>query len=121
MKSPTKDRPRQRIGLKSVYTTGEVSQICSVSQQTVIRCFDKGDLKGFRVPGSRFRRIPRDSLLSFMKEHNIPLDHLETGKKMGPRHGRGPIFLLVDGKARTGPLITRYSRTFHAFQLDHSL
>ena len=81
MKSPTKDRPRQRIGLKSVYTTGEVSHICSVSQQTVIRCFDKGDLKGFRVPGSRFRRIPRDSLLSFMKEHKIPLDHLETGKK----------------------------------------
>ena len=66
---------------KSVFTTGEVAQICKVSQQTVIRCFDSGRLKGFRVPGSRFRRIPRDALISFMKTNSIPLDHLETGKK----------------------------------------
>jgi excisionase family DNA binding protein len=66
---------------KSVYTTGEVAQICKVSQQTVIRCFDSGRLKGFRVPGSRFRRIPRDSLVSFMKENEIPLDHLASGRK----------------------------------------
>ncbi|MBI4719347.1 MAG: response regulator [Planctomycetes bacterium] len=66
---------------KEVFTTGEVAQICKVSQQTVIRCFDNGRLKGFRVPGSRFRRIPRDALVSFMKANNIPLDHLETGRK----------------------------------------
>jgi excisionase family DNA binding protein len=71
----------RRIGLKSVYTTGEVSAICKVSQQTVIRCFDSGKLKGFRVPGSRFRRIPRESLLNFMKEHGIPLDQLDSGKR----------------------------------------
>ncbi len=67
--------------LKSVYTTGEVAQICKVSQQTVIRCFDSGRLKGFRVPGSRFRRIPRDNLIDFMKENKIPLDQLATGRK----------------------------------------
>lgn len=67
--------------LKSVYTTGEVAQICKVSQQTVIRCFDSGRLKGFRVPGSRFRRIPRESLVNFMKENEIPLDHLASGRK----------------------------------------
>lgn len=66
---------------KSVYTTGEVAQICKVSQQTVIRCFDSGRLKGFRVPGSRFRRIPRDSLVSFMKNNQIPLDQLDSGRK----------------------------------------
>ena len=66
---------------KSVFTTGEVAQICKVSQQTVIRCFDSGRLKGFRVPGSRFRRIPRESLVSFMKSNDIPLDHLDSGKK----------------------------------------
>ncbi|MEP0847679.1 MAG: response regulator [Phycisphaerae bacterium] len=66
---------------KSVFTTGEVADICKVSQQTVIRCFDNGRLRGFRVPGSRFRRIPRDSLIQFMKENNIPLDQLEMGKK----------------------------------------
>lgn len=66
---------------KSVFTTGEVATICKVSQQTVIRCFDSGKLKGFRVPGSRFRRIPRESLIQFMKGNSIPLDHLESGKK----------------------------------------
>lgn len=66
---------------KSVFTTGEVAEICQVSQQTVIRCFDSGKLRGFRVPGSRFRRIPRESLIQFMKDNNIPLKQLETGRK----------------------------------------
>lgn len=69
------------LRIKSVYTTGEVAQICKVSQQTVIRCFDSGRLKGFRVPGSRFRRIPREALLSFMKSNQIPLDKLDSGRK----------------------------------------
>jgi len=67
--------------LKQVFTTGEVAQICKVSQQTVIRCFDSGRLKGFRVPGSRFRRIPRESLIAFMKNNQIPMEALETGRK----------------------------------------
>jgi len=67
--------------IKEVYTTGEVADICKVSQQTVIRCFDSGRLKGFRVPGSRFRRIPRESLIQFMKSNQIPLDNLESGKR----------------------------------------
>jgi len=67
--------------MKTVYTTGEVAEVCNVSQQTVIRCFDSGRLKGFRVPGSRFRRIPREALVQFMKDNNIPLDNLESGKK----------------------------------------
>jgi len=72
---------RDVSGLKSVYTTGEVAEICKISQQTVIRCFDNGRLKGFRVPGSKFRRIPRESLIQFMRENDIPLDNLESGKK----------------------------------------
>jgi excisionase family DNA binding protein len=66
---------------KTVFTTGEAAKICKVSQQTIIRCFDSGQLKGFRVPGSRFRRIPRDQLYSFMKDNGIPTDALESGKR----------------------------------------
>lgn len=66
---------------KTVFTTGEAAKICKVSQQTIIRCFDNGSLKGFRVPGSRFRRIPRDHLYSFMKENGIPTEALESGKR----------------------------------------
>ena len=67
--------------LKEVYTTGEAAEICKISQQTVIRCFDAGRLGGFRVPGSKFRRIPRDALLKFMKDNGIPLDNLESGRR----------------------------------------
>ncbi|QEH37750.1 DNA-binding response regulator MtrA [Aquisphaera giovannonii] len=67
--------------MKTVYTTGEAAKICKVSQQTIIRCFDSGQLKGFRVPGSRFRRIPRESLYRFMRENNIPTDALESGRR----------------------------------------
>jgi excisionase family DNA binding protein len=67
--------------MKTVFTTGEAAKICKVSQQTIIRCFDSGQLGGFRVPGSRFRRIPRDVLYKFMKENGIPTDALESGKR----------------------------------------
>ena len=67
--------------MKTVFTTGEAAEICKVSQQTIIRCFDSGRLKGFRVPGSRFRRIPRDALIAFMKDNGIPPDALDSGKQ----------------------------------------
>ena len=67
--------------MKELFTTGEAAEICRVSQQTIIRCFDSGRLEGFRVPGSRFRRIPREGLIKFMKDNAIPLDGLDSGKK----------------------------------------
>ncbi|MCE5326984.1 MAG: response regulator [Planctomycetaceae bacterium] len=63
---------------KAVFTTGEAADVCKLSQQTIIRCFDSGQLQGFRVPGSKFRRIPRQALVDFMKANNIPLDSLES-------------------------------------------
>ncbi len=67
--------------MKTVYTTGEAAEVCKVSQQTIIRCFDSGRLRGFRVPGSRFRRIPREALIQFMKDNQIPVELLENGKR----------------------------------------
>jgi len=69
------------MSTKTVFTTGEAAKICKVSQQTIIRCFDNGSLKGFRVPGSKFRRIPRDQLFAFMRDNGIPTDALESGKR----------------------------------------
>lgn len=66
---------------KQVFTTGEAAEICKVSQQTIIRCFDSGRLNGFRVPGSRFRRIPRAELVRFMKANEIPTEALESPTK----------------------------------------
>jgi excisionase family DNA binding protein len=83
--------------MKTVFTTGEAAKICKVSQQTIIRCFDSGQLKGFRVPGSRFRRIPRNELYQFMRENGIPTDALESGKRK---------ILVVDDDAELVELIT---------------
>jgi excisionase family DNA binding protein len=83
--------------MKTVFTTGEAAKICKVSQQTIIRCFDNGQLKGFRVPGSRFRRIPREALYKFMKDNGIPTDALESGKRK---------VLLVDDDADLLKLMT---------------
>lgn len=67
--------------MKAIFTTGEAAQLCKVSQQTIIRCFDSGRLKGFRVPGSRFRRIPRSALMTFIRENGIPADDAPSGRR----------------------------------------
>jgi len=97
---------------KSVFTTGEVADICKVSQQTVIRCFDSGKLRGFRVPGSRFRRIPRDSLMQFMKDNAIPLDNLESGKKriLAVDDDEAILEMLVELLQRDGRFDIRVAR-----------
>jgi excisionase family DNA binding protein len=72
------DKNRKRVlAEKQVLTTGEAAELCRVSQQTIIRCFDSGRLTGFRVPGSRFRRIPRSELIRFMRVNEIPVDLLD--------------------------------------------
>lgn len=65
---------------KSVLTTGDVAKICNVAPRTVSKWFDSGQLKGYRIPGSKDRRIPFDELLSFMKTHNMPISGLPSGK-----------------------------------------
>lgn len=65
---------------KDVLTTGEVAKICNVAPRTVSKWFDSGSLKGYRIPGSKDRRIPLGELLKFMKTHGIPLEGLNTGR-----------------------------------------
>jgi excisionase family DNA binding protein len=82
------------VKVKTVLTTTEAAQICQVSNQTINRCFDSGKLKGFRVPGSKARRIPLESLHRFMREHGIPIDGVEAAP---PDEEREPI---AEGDAR---------------------
>lgn len=77
---------------KDVLTTGEVAQICHVAPRTVTKWFDSGQLKGYRIPGSRDRRIPAGELIRFMKAHSMPTDELEKG------HLR---VLLIDSRVET--------------------
>lgn len=69
--------------MKTIFTTGQVGKICKVAPRTVAKWFDSGRLRGYRIPGSQDRRIPREHLIRFLKEHGMPMGDLEdetTGK-----------------------------------------
>jgi len=80
--------PRQ----KDILTTGEVAKICNVAPRTVSKWFDSGQLRGYRIPGSKDRRIPLNALIKFMKAHSIPMDGLQSGQMR---------VLIVDGESET--------------------
>ncbi len=65
---------------KNVLTTGDVAKICNVAPRTVSKWFDTGQLKGYRIPGSKDRRIPVSELIRFMKANNMPAPTLPVGK-----------------------------------------
>jgi excisionase family DNA binding protein len=65
---------------KDVLTTGQVAHICNVAPRTVTKWFDSGQLRGYRIPGSKDRRIPLNELTRFMKENDIPMEAIEKGK-----------------------------------------
>ena len=65
---------------RNVLTTGEVAKICCVAPRTVSKWFDSGQLRGYRIPGSKNRRIPVEQLIRFMRAHGIPLNGLDNGR-----------------------------------------
>lgn len=64
---------------KDVLTTGQVAKICNVAPRTVSKWFDSGQLRGYRIPGSKDRRIPLSQLVRFMRAHGIPLNGIDGG------------------------------------------
>jgi len=82
--------------MKEVLTTGEVARLCGVAPRTVSKWFDAGQLRGYKIPGSRDRRIPRDSLVRFMRAHGIPLRGLD---------GALTRVLFIDGEYQTADLM----------------
>lgn len=55
-----------------LYTVGDVARIFGVSPGTVTRWIDRGLLAGFRIPGSRHRRVTRAALDRFASECQLP-------------------------------------------------
>ncbi len=64
--------------MQGIYTTSNVAKILGSSPATISRLFDKGILKGYRIPGSKHRRIPEKNLVKFMEEYNIPFEILKN-------------------------------------------
>jgi excisionase family DNA binding protein len=91
MKSRLNARTKMAKG-KNVLTTGDVAKICNVAPRTVSKWFDSGQLKGYRIPGSKDRRIPVNELIRFMKQNNMPVPALPVGKMR---------VVIVDGNAES--------------------
>ncbi len=68
------------MGRKKVFTPGQVAKICNVTTQTVTKWIDSGRLDGYRIPGSKARRVTRENLIQFIKAHNIPTDFFADEK-----------------------------------------
>ena len=66
-----------KVRRKRVLTAGECAKLCHVAPRTLGKWVDEGRLKGFRLPGSQDRRIPRENLLAFMRANGIPTHELE--------------------------------------------
>jgi len=81
---------------KNVLTTGDVARICNVAPRTVSKWFDSGQLGGYRIPGSKDRRIPMNELVRFMKANNMPTETLSAGKVR---------ILVVDGSEQSTPAL----------------
>lgn len=98
---------------KNVLTTGDVAKICNVAPRTVSKWFDNGQLKGYRIPGSKDRRIPLSELLRFMKAHNMPTTALGAGKIR---------IVVIDGNENTASALADALRakTDYEVQTVHS-
>jgi excisionase family DNA binding protein len=54
-------------------STTAAARMLSVSSRTVAAWIDTGLLKGFRIPGSKHRRVTVAELEAFAKQHGVPL------------------------------------------------
>jgi excisionase family DNA binding protein len=60
-----------------VMSTGQVAAAARISQQLVIRLIDAGVLPGWRLPGSRDRRVLRSKLAEWMRENKLPEEFIK--------------------------------------------
>ena len=57
--------------MKEFFTTSEVSEICGIAANTVVKYCDENKIANIKAPITNRRRIPRDGLLKFLREHGI--------------------------------------------------
>lgn len=98
------------MGFHGTFSTGHVADICNLSTRAISSAFDKGRLKGFRVPGSKKRYIPRACLLKFLQQHypdwEERLRRWETAQRIGVRTvGSQAIVLMPATVQAEEPLI----------------
>lgn len=96
---------------RTVFTTGEVARLCNVTIGTVIRWFDTGELPGYKIPGSRDRRITKDALVEFMRKHGMPLGELAE-------MGRRKRVLIVDDEVGIVEMLAAFFRSLGQYEVE---
>jgi hypothetical protein len=82
--------------LPDVLTSGQVAKACSVAARTVSKWIDSDMLVGYRIPGSKERRVQKSELLSFMRKHNIPLNVSAKKSVVIYSPSRDSVSILLD-------------------------
>jgi excisionase family DNA binding protein len=90
--------------MKRVLTTGQCARLCKVAARTVSAWIDSGRLRGYRIPGSKARRVPADELVRFCREHGLPTDDI-----LGDVEFR--VLLIGDVPDLDGEFVTRRAMT----------
>jgi excisionase family DNA binding protein len=71
------------IKRRKAYTTGQAARLLDCATRTVAAWIDRGDLEGYRLPGSRDRRVLHGSLVEFMRD--------TLGMPVPPELGEPPL------------------------------
>lgn len=93
---------------KDHLSTGQIAKLCRVAPRTVSKWVDSGKLVGYRIPLSQDRRVPRANLIRFLKEHGIPLGHLEHADQ----YHTVAVGLVLDLRVHLSRLLPESERFF---------
>ena len=56
---------------EEAYSPNQIAKFIEVSRTAIVKVFDSRHLKGFVIPGSKYRRIPTKCFLEFIVENNL--------------------------------------------------
>src|SRR5688572_3908051 len=73
MRSLLNERDVRRAADGRLLTSGIAARFAGVAAKTVCDWIDSGRLKGYRLPGSKDRRVSPVDLLRFLREHGWPV------------------------------------------------
>jgi two-component system response regulator RpaA len=90
--------------MKRVLTSTQAAKACKVATRTLTGWIDSGKLRGYRIPGSRDRRVPVGELVRFCKQHGLPVDDI-----LGDVEFR--VLLIGDVPELDGEFVTRRAAT----------
>lgn len=90
-----------------VYTVQQAAKFCNLAPRTISKLFDAGKIKGYRIPGTRVRKIPHEYLIQYFRENGIEV----------PEELQTPILLLSRNEHLIQTLnhaFTYHKPAFHA-------